>query len=408
MKEDSEINENESENEIMNTSLENLELIKETPRENNIIYEVEKIHYVIQEYIVNNNLYLKDTYPPVLLKLKAISEDNMLTLLVQEESGLSDEFTLFLTLKKHMELVCQKIEDAGDGVIRAQIKELHIAGRARASRRVDVLSFNVFAHNFLISKNKIDLNPFSYSISNQVIFNDSERVLQKEHPFLKILDMDPQNSSVEKSILKKHKKGFLVTNLQEKPVCESGDDLLDIKEVLKDDFSGTIRSLVDRGVKSWMVRPILYTNVGGEVFPIGYFLMKSTDRPYTLEDYNNFAEEEKKIIERITDANTILIKEKEQVLNISGDGMLLMVKNNELKDLIQQRTNLTFDLLFRFQAGLRFYANVNHIFVNDDGDLLVGLAFTGVVYSGVRDPRSKKILMDTLGYLVKQGAPLME
>jgi len=383
------------------------ETIREKKRDSNIITEPEKIIYIIKEYIGDKDNYLINCFPLVSFKITAYEQNGEILLSPTSQHKIEGEFTLYVTFKKHIELKCEFIEYV-DGKIKAQVLEARIAKEGRKTKRIDVRAHEVFGNRFLISKNKIDLNPMSYSVSNRVIFGDVERTISAKYPGIKILDMDPMNDSLEKKFLKKYNQGWIVENVHDPESYSPSDpEMLNLSSTPGFEVAKTVQKFKSGGTKSWICRPLRYTNIAGQNFPIGYFVIKSNDRHYTLEDYNNLEEEELKIIERIKDANTVLVDVKEQVQNIGANGLMIEVSDKEFQDYILNRTDLSFDLLFKYQAGLRFYSQITHIKRKSNEKLLVGMTFHGVVYSGSGGNKNKKILQDSLSYLAKQGAPVV-
>lgn len=389
-----------------NMGTEVLELVREDSRECSIIKETPKIAYLLKEYILGKPLFVKNTLPPVAATLGLTEDPNVLTLTTPLDfEAPSDTIMLHLTYKRHMELSCAILEKLDTGY-KIQITEALIANKPRTDKRLAVSQHDVFGHHFYISKNKIDVSPISFSVSNKVIFKDAERTMSARFPFIKICEMDAQNDSLEKKIIKKHGKGLFVSSITIDSETEFEElGTIPIKEALGDSYTEVKKDLVNKGVKSWLIRPILYTNVKGEEFPIGYFLLKSTDKVLGVDDYNNLAEEEKKIVDRIKDSNTILLNKKYPILNISLGGALIEVDDEEFQGYLVQRTDMTFDLLFKYMAGLRFYARIHHIHKKPNGSMLIGLGFHGIVYTGGPSvKKSKKLLEESLAYLLKQGA----
>jgi hypothetical protein len=391
--------------EMGKTETEFLEMLREDHRENSIVNEPGKITYLLKEYILGKSVFIKHSLPPVQANINTTDKENIFTVTIQGPYDISEKVTLYLTYKRHMELVCKVIEQK-DNTYLVNIFEAIIANKPRAVKRLAVEQHEVFGHHFYISKNKIDVNPLSFSVSNKVLFKDAERLLSTQYPYIKIFDMDPTNQAVETKMIKKHGKGIFMTSISKDSEVEFPElETLPVKDALGDSCSEFKTDLVNKGIKSWLVRPILYTNVKGDVFPIGYFVLKSSEKNLEAQDYINLQEQEIKIVERIKDANTIIINQKHKIVNLSTNGALIEIDDKEFQEYLLQRTDMTFDLLFKYMAGLRFYSRIHHIRKKSDGKLLVGLGFHGVVHTGVGSAtKSRKFVEESLSYLVKQGA----
>ena len=385
--------------------IEVLETLREDSRENSIVNEPAKISYLLKEYILGKPLFVKKTLPPVQGNIDTTDKDNVYRITVQGAYAIPENLTLYLTYKRHMELVCKIIEKKENQYF-VNISEAIIANKPRSAKRLAVDEHEVFGHHFYISKNKIDINPLSFSVSNKVLFKDAERILSAKYPYIKIFDMDPTNQAVETKMIKKHGKGFFMSSITNDSEVEFPElETLAVKEALGDSFKEFKTDLVNKGIKSWLVRPIMYTNVKGEVFPLGYFVLKSSEKNLEAQDYINLQEQETKIVDRIKDANTILINQKHKIVNISTNGALLEVDSLDFQEHLLQRTDMTFDLLFKFMPGLRFYTRIHHMSKKPDGKFLVGVGFHGIVYTGVGSvAKNRKYMEESMAYLIKQGA----
>lgn len=383
------------------TPLENI--FQKKARPTKPVPEPEKIKYIIAHYIEGRPLHLKaDPEIEIHLKAQPSGQEEVYEIITKTPYRFPQDFTLFVTLKRHAEIQCQVVEQS-ETTTRVRITEIDLASSPRSAKRVDVKHQDVFGHKFLISSNNIDINPMTYSISNQVIFHEFEKKMQAQFPGIRVTDMNPASGEIIKRVVKKHEKG-LIWNAQKD---QTREDYLTLEDALGGELDTIMKEFRTKGIKSWIVRPIFYRNLSGKLFPIGYFEMKSTDPQFDEGLYDALQEWEQKIIDRIIDSNTVLIEEKQKIWNISENGVLMKITNEALQQYIENHREFTFDLLFRYQAGLRFHGTVSHIFKTSDGNLLVGVSFTGVVYSGFyQGPKSKKVLLETLKYLVEQGAPV--
>ena len=86
---------------------------------------------------------------------------------------------------------------------------------------------------------------------------------------------------------------------------------------------------------------------------------------------------------RSIDANASLVKEKQKVINISEGGVALQIDSEVLQKNLPLRDWLTFDLLFKMHAPIRFYGNIRHI-GKKDGEWLVGSDLSGQGHSDYR------------------------
>ncbi len=380
-------------------------LVKETDREYQRITDVEKISYILNEYMGQRPVFLKHTTPRVQVNITE-REGNLLKLTFPVDFDVpKTTFTLYVNFNKQLEFDALVDDFVQDHVVKVTISEVRIATGARTERRFRTPEDVVVTDHFLISKNRIDLNPFSYAVSNRVIFHEYERQLAVKFGDIKIKDLDPTDRSLETLLIKKHKQGAIIsdTNVLEEYANTHGElNLANLQQIWKEEVQKQMKLYKEKGIKSVLLRPINYTNLKGEKFPIGYFFYKSTEKNFTAEDYHALDETADEIIERIKDANTVQVNIRQKALNVSTGGICILVDDPEFQKYVLNRDDMTFNVVFKMQSPIRLYAQVRHIYQLGK-TLYVGLAFEGTVHSesGVG---SKKRLQENINYLLKQGS----
>ncbi len=84
-----------------------------------------------------------------------------------------------------------------------------------------------------------------------------------------------------------------------------------------------------------------------------------------------------KLVDRIRDANTLLIPVHQEIIDISRGGAKLSITDENLKKSILKSRGFIFDIVFKLQAPITIYGEVKCSYTDQDSNLIVGVDFEG-------------------------------
>jgi hypothetical protein len=84
-----------------------------------------------------------------------------------------------------------------------------------------------------------------------------------------------------------------------------------------------------------------------------------------------------KLVDRIRDANTLLVSVHQSIIDISRGGAKLKITDNDLKKYIQKSRGFIFDIVFKLQAPMTIYGHIKTTSTDPEGNLLLGVDFEG-------------------------------
>ncbi len=348
---------------MSNFNIINIEILKETKRH----WDYTKDSNIIKNLILvklnkkSLYLYLKNSHPPaefipVEEKENGIEFNFNPSIKLEKEQ----EVILYLDLKKHLEFHF-KVHSVSNGFAILVPEILKVSKFERKYERIPVKDEEVFANNFRVNKNKITANNIQFQITAKIIFPQIEEKYASKWKGLKILLINAEN----------------------------------LPEALKKQEIDSPK-FIKINTKSVLVYPILVFQKN-KFSPIAYIIYPMDDLPNEEEKTNLLIEFEKiadETFEKILEANTILIKSKQKVVNISEGGVALEIKDPELKKLILYQESITFDLVFKLVAPLRMHGEIKYIHkIKKDNEeyLLIGIDFTGEGYTEFRK-KNKELL----------------
>jgi hypothetical protein len=331
----------------------NIEPIKESKRLWDYVNDPKVITNLIIVKLNRHSLYLKNSIPPAEFTPTEEKEGGI-EFYFNPSIKLSDQIILYIDLKRHLEFHFQiiKQELPGRAILKPEL--VKVSKFQRRYERIPIKGDEVYANNFRVNKNKISTNNIQFQITSKIIFPQIEEKYQEKFAGIKIL----------------------LSNAENLP-----------EELKKQEINQP--TIIKINIKYMFVYPIVVFQKNKFV-PLIYILYPVSNLPseemktQILIDLEKIADE---TYEKIIEANTILIKKKERVVNISEGGVALEITDEQLKSLIPYQENIIFDLIFKLVAPLRMYGEIRYVHKlkkDDKESLLVGIDFTGEGYTDFR------------------------
>ena len=353
-----------------------VKIIKQSERHWEIITETPKIKYILKEYMMHKDLILKgfESRPEIFFAEE--KSDGTYIFKVDNQIPFSDsEFSLFKTLNKHIEVSFELISSS-NGMVHCRALSGRIAKVNRKHSRIIDSQSLIVAHNFMVSKEKVDLSKVM-GFSGQLAFNDVEKDLKLKQPGSKIVSLSANTKHTEESEIMKRAKKILFVKDTETMASAKDTDCLDLKKYYEEDLvleDKKMRFKAEK-IKSFIYYPISF-HTGSSSVIIGYCYTDSNSGPLPDDILKFYKEAEENVNKRILDANITTIAAKQNIVNICEGGILLDITDPELMKTINLKPNFTLDITFKLQAPLRFAVEIRHV-EHTDTSLLVGVEITG-------------------------------
>lgn len=279
-------------------------------------------------------------------------------------------------LEKYFEVDLLVEERKSDGYFRCSIHGGRVATTGRADLRFKVNEGDAVATNFRFSKYSIELNNFTLPTSIKVILDQHESSKRSQADVYEVCYFDQEDPiGLE---IKKTMSTFLIADLNDSMTFSAPmDGFLDPKKVLADRFDQYVIKAREKGYTSVMMVPIIYITESESAIPFAYIRMMSKSKRYGIEDTFAVKEETFKLIDRIREANTVLLSEKQHIVDISRGGVRLRIDNEELKRYLIKSRGFVFDIVFKLQAPITIYGEIRFTGQDEDNNLLLGICFVG-------------------------------
>ncbi|MFN3604863.1 MAG: DUF1577 domain-containing protein [Leptonema sp. (in: bacteria)] len=357
---------------MIKVSMEELQLKIEPIKETNRLWDYVNDPKIIQNLILvklnKRSLFLKNSIPPAEFVPNEAKEEGIEFLFNPSVPIENSKVILYLDLNRHFEFHFHLKEVLSPGIAILIPEILKVSKFQRKYPRIPIKDDSVVATNFRVSKNKISTNNVQFQISTKVIFPQFEEKYKEQYVGIRFILPNDNNLPPEISKL----------------------------EITKPE-------LLKIHTKYMYVFPLL-TYQKNKFIPITYILLPIEDKPDPDKEREILIELEKvadELYEKIIEVNTILIKEKQKIVNISEGGAAIEITNEDLKKLIPYQDSFTFDLVFKLVAPIRIHGEIKYIHkIKKEGkeSLLVGVEFTGEGYTDFKK-NNKELIKSLLSKL---------
>ncbi len=234
----------------------------------------------------------------------------------------------------------------------------------------------MIASNFIVSKHAIDFSNYKIPTTIKVLLDQFHSENSHLSDIFKV-DVFSQNDIILENI-KKTKKILFIEDINNPDTYKtSGEDIINIRELLGDQLSDYIRKYTEKGYKSIIIAPVIYVTDEGAEVPFAYVQSISKSKILTSEDVDSLKKMLTKLVNRIKDANTVVVQINQQIVNLSKSGAKLYITDENLKKYLPTTRGFLFNIVFKLQAPITIYCEIKNIFRDEEGNVFVGVAFAG-------------------------------
>jgi hypothetical protein len=351
--------------------------LKKTDRKYEIIDSIDKVLELLKENISNLTLHLKYDIEKTFVQISNILNDKSLEIVTDPNyQPINSKVIVYGLLDKYFEIEMEVLEIKGPGFFRCSIKIFKRASDVRKELRLKVNPEQVIASNFIVSKHAIDVTNYKIPTTIKVLLDQFHSENSHLSDIFKV-DVFSQDDPILENI-KKTRKIFYIQDINNPDTYSSaGEDIVDIKELLGDQFQEYIRKYIEKGYKSVITAPIIYLTDAGAQVPFAHVQSISRSKILTMEDVDKLKNLLSKLVNRIKDANTVFMQITQHIVNLSKSGAKLLITDENLKKYLQTTKGFLFNIVFKLQAPVTIYCEIKNMLSDDHGNIFVGVAFAG-------------------------------
>ncbi len=340
--------------------------------------EKEEINKLLKEKFKNKKLFIRYSVEKTEAVINEFFDDGTMMIVTDPNYKADDVISMYSLSDKYIEVDFTVIEERGPGYYHCQLKAARRAANGRRDLRFKVTPEDVVATNFRISKHTIDVSGFNMPTSIKVVldqFHTSNSGLADivKVDVLKIDNKDP----VLKAIKKTGKSVFIPSADEEDAYGALIDDFVDMRKLYGNEFKTFIKKNIEKGYKSIIYVPIIYLTEREDSVPFAYIHLISKSENLGIEKVLELKDHSFKLVDRIRDANTLLIPVHQNIMDISRGGAKLKITDESLKKSMLKSKGFIFDIVFKIQAPITIYGEIKVTYTDGSGDFFVGIDFEG-------------------------------
>ncbi|MDZ4727496.1 MAG: DUF1577 domain-containing protein [Leptospira sp.] len=359
-----------------------METIERTKRSLDVFSDKEKKLHVLTKFLLNQELNIKDSYPPGdVCVLKKVSGDGSKIQVSSRPTttfAVGQKLTLYKILGRYLHLECTVEQEKGESQYILTLNKIAIAKKDRDSQRVFLQPGQAWITNIISSKAKIETDMFHIPTAVKVNFQDYETKLKDKCDFIKISTFSSNDEEKVRTV-KKTKKNLLIEDAQNPASYQvaPNEDFINFAEEVDAEIPKEINQFRNQKIVSELIIPILYLNDEDESIPIGYIQMQSKSEKFDMIRAMETKTIAFEMVDRIRNSNMIKSDGKYPVLDISEGGLKVKIDHPDLMSTLPKLSGFHFDIFFKMQAPLTAFGQIKSIQKDEEGHLTVGLALAG-------------------------------
>jgi len=346
------------------------------PRSFQDIKTLDDILDFLNTQYTNQTFTIKYSIEKRLAKINEILEDKSVMVVTDSDYEPDGNIILYGLLDKYFEIDLKVEETRGPGYFKCKIQCLRKAERGRKYLRFKVSAEKVTATNFKISKHTIELNNFTIPTTIKVIIEQFQTQHLKLGDVVKV-DLFQPGDAILENIRKTGKALFIEDTSKPESYKAMNDDFIDLKDLLGDDLDIQMKKNIEKGYKSLIMCPVIYITETEQSVPFAYIQVISKQQFFSLDKVIEIKGLCFTLVDRIRDANTMLIQAHQRIVDISVGGAKIMFTDQNLKKYVSRTRGFIFDVVFKLQAPITIYGEIKHLYSDPDDNLFVGVDFAG-------------------------------
>lgn len=352
-----------------------MNLLKEKEhRKFQTISDPEKKMHLVKTYFLNKPYFVKNADNENFITGIEVSENERV--IVDTKVQLAGEVVMYNMFNKYIEFRATVEENISPERYRVNIHTIHIATDDRKSKRHNVEMSAVSAGNFRVSRNAINASLFNIPTSVKVHLKQYQQILT---PHADEVVVDVFDKSKEKlEMVRRSGKILYIKNTSEEQSFRSSDPekFIDYAKSTDQEIPAIMRDYKSKKIVSELIVPVIYTGHDGIPIPLGYIQFLSKSGLIAEGKAGELCELGKEIVQKMRDANTLMVNERQKIENISNEGICLRITHPELRKFLPEQNGMTFDVIFKMTQPITLFTEVIYMGI-DNEDLMVGLKIVG-------------------------------
>ena len=355
-----------------------------TNRNFNSFQTINDVVGILREQFNTRKLYIKYDVEKREVLINEYNPDNTLMIVTDPYYKADGNIVIYGLSDKYIEVDLQILEELGPGYFKCKIVSARRATEGRRDLRFKISSDDGVATNFRVSKHTIELNKFSIPTSIKVVLDQFQTANSRfaDQFRIDVLSIDTKDAVLK--IIKNTGKTLFIQNVSDPESYKAlTDDFIDVAGTYGAELEKLIKRNIEKGIKSVIIVPVIYITEDEKSVTFAYIQAISKKEKMGIDKVIELKDMSFKLVDRIRDANTLLVPVHQQIMDLSRGGAKMKISNPDLKKYIQKSRGFVFDIVFKLQAPLTIYGEIKSTTTDSEGNLILGVDFEG--YSSRKD-----------------------
>ncbi|MBP7583594.1 MAG: DUF1577 domain-containing protein [Spirochaetes bacterium] len=340
--------------------------------------EIPEALELLRVYFQERKIYIKNMVDKSEVKINEFMDDNTFLIITDTEYAPppSETITIYGLLDKYVEFELKVLEIRGPGYFHCECVAARKASAGRRDVRFKVDPDAVVATNFKFSKYTLELTGFTIPTGIKVILDQFHSSHTHLSDIVKV-DVFKQSDAVLDEIKKTGNAVFVEDMSSTESYHPMTPDMVDLYTLYGHDLKREIKRNVERGYKSMIICPLIYLDEAERSIPFAYIQVISMKEKLGIDKLLELKDHSFKLVDRIRDANTVLLPVHQKILDISRGGLRLKITDTELKKSFLKAKGFIFDIVFKLQAPITIYGDIKYTIQDSSGNMYLGVDFAG-------------------------------
>ncbi len=339
---------------------------------------IDDVVQILRDHFNTRKLYIKYDVEKREVLINEYNSDNTLMIVTDPYYKAEDNIIIYGLSDKYIEVDLEILDELGPGYFRCKIISARRATEGRRDLRFQISPDDAVATNFRVSKHTIEINKFSIPTSIKVVLDQFQTANSRFADQFKIDVLSIDIKDVVLKTIKNTGKTLFISDVNDPESYKAlTDDFVDVAKIYGSDLQKLIRRNVEKGLKSVVIVPVIYITEDERSVPFAYMQAVSKKEVMGIDKVIDLKGMSFKLVDRIRDANTLLVPVHQEIMDISRGGAKMKISNPDLKKYIHKSKGFIFDIVFKLQAPLTIYAQIKTTFTDLEGNLILGVDFEG-------------------------------
>jgi len=344
----------------------------------NAFQTVDDVISILKEQFHNKRLYIKYDVEKHEVSINEYNPDNTLMVVTDPTYKTDENIIIYGLSDKYIEIDLKIINELGPGYFKCKIASARRATEGRRDLRFSVQPGSAVATNFKVSKHTIEVSKFNIPTSIKVVLEQFQSANSALADQLKVDVLSIETKDVVLKNIKNTGKTLFVSDCSNvESYSAMTEDFLDLANIYGPDLDKLIKTNVEKGIKSIAIVPVIYITEDERSIPFAYIQVVSKSELFGIDKIIELKEMSFKLVDRIRDANTLMVPVHQEIVDVSRGGAKLKIADPDLMKYLKKSGGFIFDIVFKLQAPMTIYGKIKTVFQGRDGALYVGVDFEG-------------------------------